>query len=535
MKLVHSMLIAFFVFIVTSNAHAQNFGLIKNKGSTPGYNLFSPFRGTSVYLMDNAGHLINEWREPSQYASGANMFLTPQGTLVRTVQSGPNASPFGAGAGIGGLIREYDWDGNVIWEYPMKTLGATSHHTMILLPNGNFLVTAYSRQNCKGAFICPQIDVPEEGIEKDYFQSEKLIEIKPNRETGTTEVVWEWNLADHLLPLDADAAANPHLWGGIGTGGGPGDPRLTPNINHIDYNAELNQILLSCNSCDELWVIEKAPSTEAAAKNTGGFHGKGGGFIYRYGNRYNYGTAAITDKKIDMQHGARFIKPSDEFGWQLRGKRSDKHARKNRHKRAHNIIFYNNGFSTEDERAYTEIKPLRDRKGRYMLQDGVFEPSHPTRAFGNLGSPFMGSVQALPNGHTIINAGVGGTGIQGIAGFPPPGLETGFPIGGATAIELDKHGHEVWRFVNPLYSLNQGNVAGLNNRTTDGIIGADCPVVANWNAGFGPPAPTNWMFRMMRYSTDFEGFQGKDMWPKGLITDSGQCIEAPAEPAPAES
>tara|TARA_R110002049_G_scaffold13509_3_gene58813 strand:- start:163255 stop:164790 length:1536 start_codon:yes stop_codon:yes gene_type:complete len=511
MKYISMLATALFILLITSNAHAQNFGVIKNYGAVPGYNLFTAFRGTSVYLMDNDGQLINEWVEPDGFPAGANMFLNRKGHLIRTIQSGPEASPYGAGAGLGGLIRAYRWDGSIIWEFPMKSLNMTSHHTMIPLPNGNVLVTAYSTESCVGAEVCG---------ESGTFRSEKLIELKPKPKKGTAKIVWEWNLADHLLPIGADSVENAHLWGGEVGCGGPGDPCTTPNINHLDYDPHTKQILMSCNTCDEIWVIEKQPTTRKAAKNKGGRYGKGGGFIYRYGNRGNYNAAAegAGTLQIDLQHGVRFVKHRDELGWTIHDKRVG------------NIILYNNGFSTTDEMAYTEIKPVRNRRGGYKMIDGAFQPLLPTKTSTNLGSPFMGSVQALPYKHTIINAGVGGTGPNGTAGFPPA---PGFAIGGATAIELDKRGHEVWRFVNPVYSTNQGGLGGLVNRTESKIIGADCPIVNTWNLANGPNAKTNWMFRMLRYSKHFPGFRGKNLHPKGLITDAGTCVsDPPPPPAP---
>ena len=46
------------------------------------------------------------------------------------------------------------------------------------------------------------------------------------------------------------------------------------HINAIDYNEELDQILLSSCRLNEIWVIDHSTSTEEAKGHTGGRYGK---------------------------------------------------------------------------------------------------------------------------------------------------------------------------------------------------------------------------------------------------------------------
>ena len=50
--------------------------------------------------------------------------------------------------------------------------------------------------------------------------------------------------------------------------------------NAIDYNPELDQILLSSNHFSEIWIIDHGTTPMEAMARSGGRYGKGGDFIY---------------------------------------------------------------------------------------------------------------------------------------------------------------------------------------------------------------------------------------------------------------
>lgn len=461
-------------FAATS-AQANTFGVVLDAGTaTDGYNLITSYRGQTVYLIDNAGRVVNQWDEPDGYGAGASMILTPQGTLVRTVLDG--GSPFGGGAGIGGLIREYDWDGNIVWEYDLGDEFGTSHHTLLRMPNGRYMVTAYETQDCTGMAGCP-----EEGT----FRGETFMEIQPNYRRGTGRVKWQWRVSDHLLPEGADAANNPGKWD-LSQG--------VPNFNHIDYNIARGQLLISCNACNEILVIERTWTTRSARRDYGGRYGKGGDFLYRWGNPQNYGLGDEDDRQIGNQHGVRFRSILDEHGYTLVNAIEALFGIGG----LNNIMIFNNGFSE-----MIEVAPPLTWWGAYSQNsDGTYGPEAPAVTYSDYVSPFMGNPQPLPNGHVLINAGVG-IGSQG----------------GATVVELDADGNEVWKFVNPVISTNGGGEPVHESRTPDQCIAADAEVPENLGAFFPPGSPTNWMFRVTRYSPLFLGFLGKDMTPGELLTD----------------
>ena len=112
---------------------------------------------------------------------------------------------------------------------------------------------------------------------KGYVFTERLIEIRPNLETGTAEIVWEWDSRDHLVQ---DVEKSLPNYGNIAEQ----KTRIDPNYdridrlfidgqlfhaNSVDYNADLDQILISSATFGEIWVIDHDTTTEEA-KGTGG-------------------------------------------------------------------------------------------------------------------------------------------------------------------------------------------------------------------------------------------------------------------------
>ena len=113
--------------------------LQNNPGATDGYVLIAPQDSKSVYLIDNDGNVVNEWK--SEY----NNFyaeLLPNGNMVKHARI-PDAKP-GVFGGTSGLVEEFDWNGKKVWEYKMYTPGKeVSHHTFEVMPNGNMLLLGW--------------------------------------------------------------------------------------------------------------------------------------------------------------------------------------------------------------------------------------------------------------------------------------------------------------------------------------------------------------------------------------------------------
>ncbi|MCC7466415.1 MAG: aryl-sulfate sulfotransferase, partial [Saprospiraceae bacterium] len=149
--------------------------------------------------------------------------------------------------------------------------------------------------------------------------TERIVEIKPTG-LNTGEIVWEWNLWDHLVQnlyptknnyqptiIDHPGLLNINY-------NNSGNNRDFIHMNGIDYNAELDQIVVSSRYMYEIWVIDHSTTTAEAASHSGGNSGKGGDFIYRWGNPAAYGAPG--NAVFNVVHDAHWVpKGSPREGW----------------------------------------------------------------------------------------------------------------------------------------------------------------------------------------------------------------------------
>jgi hypothetical protein len=163
--------------------------------------------------------------------------------------------------------------------------------------------------------------------------------------------------------------------------------------NSIAYNPELDQILLSLLTYNEIWVIDHSTTTREAASHNGGRAGKGGDLLYRWGNPQNYGRASAEHQELFGQHDARWI-PQSYPG-------------------AGNILIFNNGDGRPKERysSVIEIHPPIDPQGNYKIKDGSrFGPEIPEWEYKapnkrSFYADFISGAHRMANGNTFICSG----------------------------------------------------------------------------------------------------------------------------------
>jgi hypothetical protein len=406
--------------------------------------------------MDNEGRAVHSWK--SQYEPGQSVYLLENGHLLHCCFAKNRGFTRG---GEGGRLEEFDWDGNLVWEFEYSTDQYLSHHDVKPLPNGNILMLAVEKKSyeeCIEAGFDPRM-MRDNQIFPEYF-----IEVQ---RTGpkSGKIVWEWHVWDHLIQDNdrtkanhGDVAAHPEL---IDVDcNGRAVPAFWNHGNSIAYNASLDQIVLSARGCNEIWVIDHSTTTEEAAGHTGGKSEKGGDLLYRWGNPAAYGRGTRDDRQLFQQHDAQWI-PDGYPG-------------------AGNILIFNNGL----DRGYStvvEIVPPMDEHGNYTIAPSeAFGPEKPAWTYQaenptDFYSSEISGAHRLPNGNTLICAGVRGT-----------------------FFEVTQDGETVWEYVNPVVSygiLAQGEKSGLDHRGH------------NWNA----------VFKIHRYPVDYPGLVGKDLTPIGPI------------------
>jgi hypothetical protein len=265
------------------------------------------------------------------------------------------------------------------------------------MPNGNILMIAWERKEYDEAIANGRnpLSIPAGVIWPCY-----IIEVEPIFPIGG-KIVWEWHVWDHIIQ-DYDytkdnygvIADHPELIDinfGLLTG------FLDWNhINSVDYNEELDQILISLHIQNEIWIIDHNTTIEEAAGHTGGKSGKGGDILYRWGNPQAYRAGTTNDQKLFGQHDARWIKP---------GCPGEGH-----------ITVFNNGFLRLGAlySSVDEIIPPVDENGFYYLEPGnAYGPKEPVWSYTaenptDFYASIVSGAQRLPNGNTLICEGTSG-------------------------------------------------------------------------------------------------------------------------------
>lgn len=473
-------------------------GLIKKTDqATQGYVLFSPSNSTQSYLMDMDGNIVHVWN--GELSTLLHGYLLENGHLIRLERD--IDFPIFAAGGQAGRIREYDWDGNMVWDFEYANENELTHHDIEVLPNGNILAISY------------EVKTPEEAIEagrdphniaKAGIWPDKIIEIKPTKPSGG-EIVWEWHMWDHLIQ-DIDStkqnygviANNPQKIN-INAHSGEGPPPMTEeqiegmkktgfatsnatvdnqtsdisHVNSIGYNAELDQIVISIPHFGEIYIIDHNTTTEEAK-------GSAGDLLYRWGNPGNYGRGTKEDQKLFGQHDVKWIRKG--------------------YPGAGNLIVFNNDIVNPNNKlpsvwaaimaakspdpqvsvgdlgnhsSVLELTPPLNEDGNYMLADGgTYGPTEATWSYTapdkySLYSAFVSGAQRLKNGNTLITSGAKGR-----------------------FIEVTPENDIVWEYWNP---YNQ------NYKLPDG----------------SPPQPTGpfiyAQFRSTHFTADYPAFKGKEL------------------------
>lgn len=341
--------------------------------------LFAPITSTETYLMDAEGTAVFTWA--SQYSSGQSVYLLEDGSLLHTANIGSRSFTAGGQAGAVQIIAP---DGRVTWEFEYSSSQFSSHHDVELLPNGNVLMIAWELKTEAEAIAAGR---HPSTISDGELWPDHVIEVDPD----TNEIVWEWHIWDHLIQ-DYDPGAenygvvaeHPELID-VNYGSDQGSADWT-HINSIDYNAELDQIMLSVHGFSEIWIIDHATTTEEAA-------GPAGDLLYRWGNPQAYGAGGAADQQLYRQHDAQWI----EEGLPGEG----------------NILIFNNG--SRRDRAYSsidEIAPPLNADGGYTLEaGGAYGPTAPVWSYSdpdNFFADHISGVQRLASGNTLICDGPNG-------------------------------------------------------------------------------------------------------------------------------
>ena len=300
------------VFLLTSSIMFQCYaqttvGLIQHNTGTldNGYVLFAPINSNTTYLIDKCGKQMKTWT--SNYKPGQSCYILPDGTLLRPGNT--NNTTFNAG-GKGGVIEKINWNGTVTWSYTLSSTTECQHHDIKALPNGNVLAIVWESKTSTQAIAQGR----NPALTTTTVWSEKIVEIQPVGLTGGN-IVWEWHVWDHLVqdfdnskPNFGVVASSPQLLNiNYSATSNTTIGQDWIHLNSIDYNASLDQILVSSHSFDEIWIIDHSTTTAQAASHAGGNSNKGGDILYRWGNPQAYNNGSVANQKFFGQHNAHWI------------------------------------------------------------------------------------------------------------------------------------------------------------------------------------------------------------------------------------
>ncbi|NVK65239.1 MAG: aryl-sulfate sulfotransferase [Flavobacteriales bacterium] len=421
-------------------------------GNKEGFVLFSPMTSSNTYLIDKCGEKVHQW-STSSYRPALSVTLLEDGSLVRTGKlDNPN---FNEG-GSGGIIERFDWDGNLTWNYTISDTDNCLHHDIKVLPNGNILCIVWDRYTKQEAVQ----NGKDTSYNQQYLWSEKIVELQPVGNNNAT-VVWEWKLFDHLIQENDNTQLNygvvsehPEL---IDINYFPGAPNTADwiHFNSIDYNPDLDQILVSSHRMCEVWIIDHSTTTAEAATHTGGNSGMGGDLLYRWGNPQAYSRGTGANKVFYGQHHATWI-PN---GYPNEGK----------------IMVFNNGLGRLGDYSSIDIiiPPLNASNTYDVPSSTPFLPtgldwSYVSNPQSDFYSSNISGVYPLDNGSFMITEGTSGR-----------------------FFEINPFQQKLWEYVNPVFS---GGIANQGDTVT------------------GNP-----VFRCEFYNSDYEAFVGKDLTPQGEI------------------
>ena len=455
----------------------------------PGYSFVRPRRSeiSGVYLIDMAGQVVNYWPEFT------DAYLLEDGTMFGA--KGPST------------FSQVNWDGKVLWEYTESRETYHPHHDFLRIYNAelqDYTVLYIANVDLTHEEVIALGADPEAVERYEGAQMDAIVEVDRD---GV--VVWEYHFKDHLVQDVSPGAAN-YVGRDRSVSDYPG--RLDVNwglvsrdylhLNGIDYNPASGHLAISSNRTHEIYIVDHdgtfvAGDPEESLRLAAS---EAGDFLYRFGNPANYGQGEYphyAKKQSSLQEfsGHKQIGGNHDIQWIEDGLPG-----------AGNLLLFNNGLTVPrgqgdsdpqseilqlnpyldangvdtgryvnpPETGYTASMPGTDRSqgapSKRLFSKQIVWMYHTTDGFN---SHHGSAVQRLPNGNTMVQlARVG------------------------RLLEITPEGEVVWEYVNPV--TNTGIVKTVITSEHENVFG-----------GWSP----------LRYLEDFPGLAGKDLSPKGPITD----------------
>lgn len=351
-------------------------------------------------LINKCGEIVHRW--DNVHSTDLHTKLLPNGNLMYIRDN---------------VIYERNWDNEIVVEVRIDPKESTLAivYEVIKLDNGNYLCVARRQWNSQNF----------KNIGWDYFRGQPflmdgVVELSPQG-----KVVWEWSLGDHTVQGKDSSLSN---YGDPATEIGKVDPtkvgsfdwtqRESFMINGMDYNPELDQIVVSVRKMGEVMIIDHSTTTEEAATSSGGRYGRGGDILYRWGDRKNYAQGTAQDKYLYYQHNPNWIQHGEDKG---------------------KMMIYNNGLNRPNvvfgqQYSSAVVIDIPHENGFYEVgSQGYYGPELPDLEIDrpttntDFYSGYTSSAKVAPNGNILITVG-----------------------GDSRLLEVNREGDILWEYYQPL-------------------------------------------------------------------------------------
>lgn len=345
-----------------------------------GLTLYSNMGSSIGYLIDTNNIVVKTWNFTGG-STGYSTHMTPGGDVYRSAV-GSNVL---TGGGMTGKIQKWNYAGVLQWDFSYTSSTYCLHHDHCVLPNGNVLVISYDVKSAATVTAAG-------GTNNIVVWAEKILELQPTG-LNTANIVWQWNVWDHLVQNVNSSLANYQT-------SIVNNPQLL-NINYalqkdwmhmngIDYNPILDQIVVSSHNLNEWYVIDHSTTTAQAASHSGGNSGKGGDFLYRWGNPFAY--QAGVSSVLNVTHDAHWIPEGSPNAGDLAG-------------------INNKGvISPATKTTVDRVIPTRNNYNYTLTPGAAFTPTTYTSRHTSTGyTSNMGSSDQFPNGNQMICLATAGT------------------------------------------------------------------------------------------------------------------------------
>ena len=185
---------------------------------SPGYVLFSTMGENDTRLIDSDGTAIKTWS--SSYTAAGASYLSSTNTLLRAgLTTDAKNGTFSTGGAVGGIIEEFNSNGDVIWSFSLDSDEYTLHHDFKEIDSDTIIALTWELKTYN---------------DREYW-NEKVIIISKS----SSSIIWEWSAMDdgNILPTSNSKTDFLHF-------------------NSVDYKD--GKIIISAKEQNKLYQIDKS-------------------------------------------------------------------------------------------------------------------------------------------------------------------------------------------------------------------------------------------------------------------------------------